>query len=240
MNKPTLKEAIILAGGLGTRLRSEIGEFPKALAPINGIPFLQILMDYLANQGIEKVVLAVGYKWELIQNEFSAVYKGIKIAYSIENSPLGTGGAIRLAMDKIIGEHCFIINGDTLFKIDLEALEKAHLANNSACTLALKKMTNVSRYGSIELDEKNQITQFKEKENYPVALINGGIYCLNKTTLNDFVLHEPFSFETDFMVKKVTQFKLTGVIFDDYFKDIGIPSDYHEFEQDLLNQTIKI
>ncbi len=240
MNKPTIKEAIILAGGLGTRLRSEIGEFPKALAPINGIPFLQILLDYLASQGIEKVVLAVGYKWELIQKEFGSVYKGINIAYSIENSPLGTGGAIRLAIDQINGEGCFIINGDTLFKIDLEQLEKEYLTHNSVCTLALKKMTNVSRYGSIELDEKNQIIQFKEKENYSVALINGGIYCLNKTILNDFALQVPFSFETDFMMKKVDQFKLTGVIFDDYFKDIGIPSDYHEFEQDLLNQTIKI
>jgi D-glycero-alpha-D-manno-heptose 1-phosphate guanylyltransferase len=240
MNKPTLKEAIILAGGLGTRLRSEIGEFPKALAPINGIPFLQILLDYLASQGIEKVVLAVGYKWELIQNEFGAAYKGINIIYSVENSPLGTGGAIRLAMDKIMGDHCFIINGDTLFKIELAELEKAHLSQHAACTLALKKMTNVSRYGSIELDEKNQITQFKEKENYPVALINGGIYCLNKTTLNDNALQEPFSFETDFMMTKVNQFKLTGLVFEDYFKDIGIPEDYHEFEQDLLNQTIKI
>jgi D-glycero-alpha-D-manno-heptose 1-phosphate guanylyltransferase len=240
MNKPTVKEAIILAGGLGTRLRSEIRECPKALAPVNGIPFLQILLDYLVNQGIQKVVLAVGYKWELIQNEFGAVYKGINITYSVENSPLGTGGAIRLAVDKIIGDHCFIINGDTLFKIDLAELEKAHLSQQAACTLAIKKMTNVSRYGSIELDVKNQITQFKEKENYPVALINGGIYCLNKTTLNDFALQEPFSFETDFLMKKVNQFKLSGVIFNDYFKDIGIPSDYHEFEQDLLNQTIKI
>jgi D-glycero-alpha-D-manno-heptose 1-phosphate guanylyltransferase len=239
MNKPTLKEVIILAGGLGTRLRSEIGEFPKALAPINGIPFIQILFDYLASQGIEKVVLAVGYKWELIQEVFGSHYKGVALEYSIEKTPLGTGGAIRLAVERIRGENCFIINGDTLFKIDLEELEKAHYAHNSTCTLALKKMSNVSRYGSIEIDEKNQIIQFKEKENYPVALINGGIYCLNKTTFNDFALQESFSFETDFMMKKVNQFKLTGMIFDDYFKDIGIPDDYHQFEQDLLDETIK-
>ncbi|MCC7455270.1 MAG: nucleotidyltransferase family protein [Crocinitomix sp.] len=240
MNKPQTKEAIILAGGLGTRLRSEIGEFPKALAPINGIPFLQILLDYLASQGIEKVVLAVGYKWELIEEVFGPNYKGIALEYSIENTPLGTGGAIRLAVERIQGENCFIVNGDTLFTIDLVDLEKNHVDTTSACTLALKKMTNVSRYGSIELDEKNQILKFKEKENYPIALINVGIYCLNKTTLNDFALKEPFSFETDFMMKKVGQFKLTGLVFEDYFKDIGIPQDYHEFEQDLLNKTIKI
>lgn len=240
MNKPLTKEAIILAGGLGTRLRSEIGEFPKALAPINGIPFLQILLDYLANQGIEKVVLAVGYKWELIEEVFGPNYKGIALEYSIENTPLGTGGAIRLAVERIQAENCFIVNGDTLFTINLVDLEKIHVDKTSACTLALKKMTNVSRYGSIELDKENRILQFKEKGNYEVALINGGIYCLRKTTLNAFALHEPFSFETDFMMKKVDQFKLAGLIFEDYFKDIGIPSDYHEFEQDLLNQTIKI
>jgi D-glycero-alpha-D-manno-heptose 1-phosphate guanylyltransferase len=134
-----IKDAVILAGGLGTRLRSEIGEFPKVLAPVNGKPFLSFVLDYLQKNGIETVVLSVGYKAELIQQEFGENYKGLKLIYAIESSPLGTGGAMKLALEKNKAEMLFILNGDTFFDIDLKELENFHLQNKSTCTLALKK-----------------------------------------------------------------------------------------------------
>jgi D-glycero-alpha-D-manno-heptose 1-phosphate guanylyltransferase len=227
-----IKDAVILAGGLGTRLRSEIGEFPKVLAPVNGKPFLSFVLDYLQKNGIETVVLSVGYKAELIQQEFGDNYKGLKLIYAIESSPLGTGGAMKLALEKNKAEMLFILNGDTFFDIDLKELENFHLQNKSTCTLALKKMKNVDRYGNVEIDAAGKILAFSEKKFREEAVINGGIYCINRGILIHYPVNTPFSFETNYLENKPQAKNIFGKLFDNYFMDIGVPEDYQQFQKD--------
>lgn len=232
-NQTHIEEAIILAGGLGTRLKSVIGEYPKPLAPINGIPFLKLLFDYLKREGITRIVMAVGYKWEMIQTKFGSEYDGIQLIYSVENTRLDTGGAIKLALEKIKGNHCFVINGDTLFTISLATLSQFHLNHSADCSLALKVIENSDRYGSITVNEANKIIAFNEKKISAKSLINGGIYCLHKSALNAFNVNAPFSFEQGYLSKNTTTKNLYGLEFDGYFKDIGIPEDYRQFEEDI-------
>ncbi len=232
-----IKEAILLAGGLGTRLRSEIGEIPKPLAPVNGIPFLQILLDFLNSNGINRVILAVGYKWEQVQHQFGEKYQGIELIYSIENTPLGTGGALKLALEKVNSKSVFVLNGDTLFSIPLQELRMAHQNNNALCSLALLYLEKNSRYGNVLLNQAHYIRQFIEKGDAGAGWINGGIYLLQKSALAGYQLNEPFSFEKDYLSKNADGKNILGVPFTAYFKDIGIPADYRQFEQDIKNKT---
>ncbi|ELE3522389.1 nucleotidyltransferase family protein [Campylobacter jejuni] len=216
-------QAIILCGGLGTRLKSVIKDIPKPMAPINDKPFLEFIFEYLKKQGIKEVILAVSYKYEVIQEYFKDEFLGIKIKYSIEKEPLGTGGAIKEAL-KFIKNEAYVLNGDTIFDIDLKKL----ILNNSKICLALKQMNDFDRYGTVELDSKNYIKLFKEKEFKKQGLINGGIYFLNKDIFNDFTLQEKFSFE-EFLQENYEKLKAKAHIFDDYFIDIGVPEDYYNF-----------
>ncbi|HAA2186651.1 D-glycero-D-manno-heptose 1-phosphate guanosyltransferase [Campylobacter jejuni] len=216
-------QAIILCGGLGTRLKSIIKDIPKPMAPINDKPFLEFIFEYLKKQGIKEVILAVSYKYEVIQEYFKDEFLGIKIKYSIEKEPLGTGGAIKEAL-KFIKNEAYVLNGDTIFDIDLKKL----ILNNSKICLALKQMNDFDRYGTVELDSKNYIKLFKEKEFKKQGLINGGIYFLNKDIFNDFTLQEKFSFE-EFLQENYEKLKAKAHIFDNYFIDIGVPEDYYNF-----------
>ncbi|HEF3288296.1 TPA: nucleotidyltransferase family protein [Campylobacter jejuni] len=213
-------QAIILCGGLGTRLKSVIKDIPKPMAPINDKPFLEFIFEHLKKQGIKEVILAVSYKYEVIQEYFKDEFLGIKIKYSIEKEPLGTGGAINEAL-KFIKNEAYVLNGDTFFDIDLSKLR----LNESKICLALKQMNGFDRYGTVELDGKNYIKLFKEKEFKKQGLINGGIYLLNKDIFNDFDLQEKFSFE-EFLQENYEKLKAKAHIFDDYFIDIGVPEDY--------------
>ncbi|EID3128999.1 NTP transferase domain-containing protein, partial [Campylobacter jejuni] len=203
-------QAIILCGGLGTRLKSVIKDIPKPMAPINDKPFLEFIFEYLKKQGIKEVILAVSYKYEVIQEYFKDEFLGIKIKYSIEKEPLGTGGAIKEAL-KFIKNEAYVLNGDTIFDIDLKKL----ILNNSKICLALKQMNDFDRYGTVELDSKNYIKLFKEKEFKKQGLINGGIYFLNKDIFNDFTLQEKFSFE-EFLQENYEKLKAKAHIFDNY------------------------
>lgn len=230
-----IRQAIVLAGGLGTRLRESIGEFPKPLAPINGKPFLSHVFKYLQKNGINKVVLSVGYKWELIKEEYGNQWNDIKIEYAVENERLGTGGAIKLAMSKIDVEDFYVLNGDTLFDVNLLTLEHFHFSKKAQCTLALKGLYRVSRYGSVELNNK-KVLRFEEKQYRERSLINGGIYCLNKSILNDFPDSDIFSFESDYLEKNTGDKEIYGELFDSYFIDIGIPEDYKAFEDKIIKE----
>lgn len=227
-----VKEVIVLAGGLGTRLKDTIGELPKPMAPVNGLPFLHYLLHYLAEQGIHRVILSVGYQWEIIRNHFGDRFNNLELIYTIEKEPLGTGGGIRLALEQARDEHLFIINGDTYFKVELQELAHTHLSQDSDCTIALKKMYKVDRYGAVEM-AGHRIIAFHEKEFREKTIINGGIYCVKKEFLNDFDPGNRFSFEKDYLEKDTTSKKITGQVFDRYFMDIGIPEDYRQFEKDI-------
>lgn len=180
-------QAIILCGGLGTRLKSVIKDIPKPMAPINNKPFLEFIFEYLKRQGIKEIILAVSYKYEVIQEYFKDEFLGIKIKYSIEKEPLGTGGAIKEALKFIKNEAC-VLNGDTFFDIDLNKLK----LNGGKIYLALKQMNDFDRYGTVNVDKQGFVISFEEKIFKTQGLINGGIYLLTKDIFNEFDLEKNF------------------------------------------------
>lgn len=220
----TTKEAIILCGGLGTRLRSVISDVPKPMAPIKNKPFLAFVLEYLKKQNISRVVLAVSYKYEIIQEYFGNSYLGMQILYSIEKEPLGTGGAILEALNLINSDSCYVLNGDTFFDVNLDRLK---LDNSDIC-VALKPMKNFDRYGSVDIDNNSYISAFNEKKFTSNGLINGGVYLIKKHIFNSFNLPNKFSFE-EFFQENFLIFNAKATVFDDYFIDIGIPQDYKAF-----------
>lgn len=193
------------------------------MAPIKDKPFLEFIFKYLKEQGIKEVILAVSYKYEVIKEYFKDEFLGIKITYSIEKEPLGTGGAIREALEFVKNE-AYVLNGDTFFNINLTKLK----LNGSQICLALKQMQDFDRYGTVELYSENYIKLFKEKEFTKQGLINGGIYLLSKDIFKGFSLQEKFSFE-EFLQQNHKNLKARAEIFDDYFIDIGVPEDYYRF-----------
>lgn len=225
-----INEAIVLAGGFGTRLQSVVKDVPKPMADINGKPFLHYLLAQLAQNGIQTVVLSVGYKHEKIQNHFKDTYLQMKIKYAIEKEPLGTGGAIKLALSQIEGNQCFVLNGDTFFDISLTQLK---LDANADCVLAAYLSSDDTRYGTLKVDEQNKINEFKEKGQGDSGWINGGIYVIRKSIF-DSVHTSSFSFETETLTSLAQNERLKFQGFDAYFKDIGIPEDYAAFQKHML------
>jgi len=229
-----MNEAIILAGGLGTRLRSVVQELPKSLAPINDKPFLEYLLDYLINQGIEQFIFSVGYKSSHIEQHFGNNFKNCMITYAIEEEPLGTGGGIKFAMEKVNNEHALVVNGDTIFLVNVKELFDFHTTQNADVSLALKPLKAFDRYGSVEI-ENDQIASFKEKQFVDEGVINGGVYLFNKSVFSQFDLPEKFSIEKDFFENFANELSLGAFVTDQYFLDIGIPEDFekaqHEFKQ---------
>lgn len=216
-------QAIVLAGGLGTRLKSVVQDIPKPMAPINGKPFLAFVLEYLKKQGITEVILSVSYKYELIQECFKDEFDGMKIRYNIEKELLGTGGAIKDAL-KFIQNQAYVLNGDTFFDIDLKKL----VLNDSKICIALKQMQNFDRYGTVNVDKQGIVTSFEEKVFKKQGLINGGVYLLKKDIFDEFDLERKFSFE-EFLHVNHKILKIQTQIFDDYFIDIGVPQDYYIF-----------
>lgn len=231
------KEAIILAGGLGTRLKGVIKDIPKPMAPINGIPFLKFILDYLIKNNIKNVVLSVGYKHSVIIDEFGYNYKGLKIDYSIEDSPLGTGGAILLALNKIKSENVFIINGDTYFDLNLQLMRDFFNSKKYEILIALKHLENFDRYGTVKLNN-DKIIGFKEKQYCESDYINAGIYLLNKKLFLEKKFSGVFSFEKDYMEKFCQKSDFGAFKSDSYFIDIGIPSDYEKCYSDFIKMGL--
>ena len=233
-----IQQAIILAGGLGTRLRSAVPELPKCMAPVAGKPFLAFVIDYLRQQGIGQFIFALGYKSELFEEflraEFPAVRAGIPACQlSIEAEPLGTGGAIKLACRKAEPGTVLVLNGDTFFGVRVGELAAFHEEKNADCTLCLKPMEDFSRYGVVELNADQGIRHFREKQYYKTGLINGGIYALDTVRFLAEDLPEKFSFETDYLEKQEAGKRLYGLIQNGYFIDIGIPEDYERAQREL-------
>ena len=228
------KEAIVLAGGFGTRLQSVVKDLPKPMAPVNGRPFLTYILDYLIDYEYQRVVLSVGYLHEKIVDCFGKKYKALEIDYAVEEEPLGTGGGILFAMSKCTADNVLVINGDTMFKVDLTAFEQFHSAQERLLSIVLRQVPDTSRYGSVSVDDHGRIVQFTEKTNATGAgLINGGIYLINKQLFQKFTFPSKFSLEKDLMEKYYTQESFYGMPSDGYFIDIGIPEDYARAQQEL-------
>lgn len=220
--------AVVLAGGLGTRLRSVVKDIPKCMAPINGIPFLSFILRKLSLNGFKSVILAVGYLKDVIINTYGSTFENMKIQYSIEENPLGTGGAIFKAVNLVNDDYFFVLNGDTFFDLDFKLMFK----HKSNFLLASKKIEDVSRYGSLTV-ENNTIKSFGEKGNIGSGYINGGVYLINKNYLKSFSFPIKFSFEMDFLEIYVKLGEFHQFTSEGFFIDIGIPSDF-KLAQNLL------
>jgi D-glycero-alpha-D-manno-heptose 1-phosphate guanylyltransferase len=227
-------EAIILAGGFGTRLKSVIADIPKPMAPVQGKPFLEYLLEYLNTAGIGRVILSVGYKYEVIEEYFGDRYKDVSLAYSIEDSPLGTGGAIKKSFEMAESEELLILNGDTFFKVSLNEFYQHHKECDAHMTLSLKPMRDFERYGTVETRD-GRIVRFIEKQYRESGDINAGVYFAKKGLFDGFNLSEAFSFETDFLEKYLDTLMVYSYGEDSYFIDIGIPEDYERAQKELAD-----
>jgi D-glycero-alpha-D-manno-heptose 1-phosphate guanylyltransferase len=217
---------IILAGGLGTRLRSVVNDQPKSMAPVHGRPFLSFLMDYWIDQGIENFVLSVGYLSDQIQSYFGARYRNYPITYVVETTPLGTGGGLRKVLLDLQWQqnHVVLINGDTWYPVDLL---KICAASRLPITIALKPLSENQRYAGVTVNVNEQVTAFGVGADGP-CLINGGCYLINIPPIIDQLRNYPanFSLEQDFLIQLADKGLIGASIQDVSFLDIGIPTDY--------------
>lgn len=231
-------EVIILAGGLGTRLRSEVKDVPKCMAPVAGKPFLwYLLKDLKKYPEVKRVILSVGFLREAIFEWIPTVEEEFpfEFDYAIEEEPLGTGGGIRLAMEKVTEEVAIILNGDTYFAVDLSEMVAKHKAQKaSKLSIALKPMKDFDRYGTVTTDADGRVLKFNEKQPCKEGEINGGVYVLSKDDRIFEGLPKKFSFETAVMQEKCGETGcLFGVVQNGYFIDIGIPEDYHKADREF-------
>lgn len=231
-------QAILLCGGMGTRLRSVVSDRPKPMADICGKPFLQYLLEMLRDKGITEVIFALGYMGEMIEEYFQdGSAFGLKIAYSYEEEPLGTGGAIRNSLPKILEEEVLVLNADTYFPMDYQGLYRFHQENDGDFSLATRAVPDISRYGAVRRDAAGRIMVWNEKledGGQPLAgEINGGIYVMKKSLIAE-IPEGKQSLEQDCIPKWLSEGKrIFGLPFDGYFMDIGIPKDYQQFITDV-------
>jgi len=227
-------EAIILAGGFGTRLQQVVSDLQKSMAPINGRPFLEYLLDFLESSGIRHAVLSVGYKREVIMNHFGSSYRNVRIDYAEEEEPMGTGGGIRLALWKVEGMRAFAMNGDSMFRVDFNVMMDAHKKKRADVTIALRELSDTGRYGRVTMNRSRRITGFEEKR--PDAgrgFINGGVYLVEKLFLMEPEFRGMFSIEKNCFATHFGSSRMFGFPSKDYFIDIGIPETYQKAQNDF-------
>ena len=239
-------EAILLCGGLGTRLRSVVSDRPKPMADIAGKPFLYYLVKMLSESGVKHLIFALGYMGEQIEAYFkNGEDYGLSISYSYEDSPLGTGGAIRNALSKVSEENVLVLNADTYFHTDYENLLSQQLKPQAMMTIASRKIEDISRYGAILKDETGRILRWNEKMSSDQAEvlrsgeINGGIYVMKKSLIEK-IPEGKQSLENDCIPAWLKEgIFLQALPSDGYFMDIGIPEDYAQFRKDIESGTIE-
>ena len=229
-----VQEAIILAGGFGTRLKEIVNEVPKVMAPVNGRPSLGYVLDYLDHNIFNHVVLSVGYKNKVIREHFGNKYKSIEIDYAIEDEPLGTGGGIKKAFKFIKKHRALVLNGDTMFRIDMSKIFEFHFSKRCDFSIVLREVENVSRYGAVELDENHRVVRFNEKgKQTGKGNINGGIYLIDKKFFDKNKFADKFSLEKDCFEKMTETHPFYGIVCKQYFLDIGIPEDYKKAQDEF-------
>ena len=228
-------EAIVLAGGFGTRLRKVVSDVPKPMSPISGRPFLDFLLESLASKGFHRVVISAGYMADKIVSHFGNEIYGLELVYEIEKKPLGTGGAVRQAVSRCIDNHVYVFNGDTLVDLDVHKTES--LWNEYHCPIIVVRFVDdTSRYGRVELND-GIILSFTEKGVKGPGLINAGVYVLPTNSFSHFDLDAPFSLEADYLADLIEIKPVNGCITDGYFIDIGIPEDYARAQNDLSGKS---
>jgi D-glycero-alpha-D-manno-heptose 1-phosphate guanylyltransferase len=232
-------KAIILAGGVGTRLKSVITDIPKPMAPVQGKPFLEYLIYQLKNWGYRDIVLSVGYLKDNIISYFGDGKPwGVSIEYSKEDLPLGTGGAIREAMSKYKDTTYLVLNGDSFYNIDFESLWNFHRVKSARASMAIASVEDASRYGSVTMNDFSEVISFGEKEDKTKGTINAGIYILTRSVL-DNMPPGTISFEKE-ILPQLIQKGLFGSIQQGFFIDIGVPDDYNKFKEYIWKSNLDI
>ena len=221
-------EAIVLVGGLGTRLRGVVDDRPKPMAAVRGRPFLAFVLDRMVESGFTRAVLAAGYRHEALRAHFGDDYRGLELVYSIEDAPLGTGGAIRLACERVTARDVFVVNGDTYLEVDYRAMLRAHVGAGASLTIAVCRVADASRYGALEM-AGDRVTGFEEKSRSGPGWINGGTYVLARPVLGRLPGDGAFSFEA-FLDREVADLRPRGFPCSGAFIDIGTPDDYARAE----------
>lgn len=228
-------QAVILAGGLGTRLRPVIGDLPKSLAPVLGRPFLEYQVESLRAAGLQRFIFCAGHKHELIQAHFGdGTAYGIHIVYSVEQQALGTAGALRLAQ-ACLDDTFLVLNGDTFFAADLRTLVKNHASTQSLATIALVHVSEAGRFGHVSLEANGHIVRFNEKGDTGPGLINAGVYVFSPAIFSHLTGQTPLSLETQTFPELARQRLLRGCILEGYHIDIGTPESYRQFQQDVAS-----
>ena len=220
--------AIILAGGLGTRLRSVVSDWPKAMAPIRGRPFLEYQMDYWMGQGVDRFVLSVGYMADRIRAHFGTHYCGVEIRYAQEAVPLGTGGGLLLALDGI-DERVLVLNGDTFFAVDCAQLAAFHAAAGAVWSIALHRRTDADRYLGMRLDGHGEVVALRAESRGGGLLVNGGVYLIDSAAIRarGFRAGSACSLEDDILPRFIAAGgHVHGLECGGRFIDIGVPADY--------------
>lgn len=232
------REAIVLAGGFGTRLAHVVLDVCKPMAPVAGRPFLRFIMDQLAAAGFDRVIVADGYRREQIEGFFGSAYRGMAVEYSPEDTPLLTGGAVKRALGRCRSDWVFVLNGDTWLDVEFAAMEAAAaVASESvSAVIAVKRMRDFERYGTVDVDAGGTLAAFHEKRPCEEGLINAGVYLLRRDALDG--MPEKFSLESDYFERVVDGGALRAVECAGGFIDIGVPEDY-ELAQTMLAPLAK-
>jgi D-glycero-alpha-D-manno-heptose 1-phosphate guanylyltransferase len=224
-------EAIILAGGFGTRLRQMVPDLPKPMAPVGGRPFLEILLRSLAHKGFCRAVVSLGYMADTVVSHFGEHFAGMDLVYEIEHTPLGTGGAVRRALTRCDTDHAFVFNGDTFLDLDAAKVE-AHWQMHHVPIIVGCEVPDAERYGRLQTHQSRVVGFFEKGVSGP-GLINAGSYVLPKQILDAFPADLPFSLEADFLAKKVASERFDLIVAGGQFIDIGVPEDYVRAQTEL-------
>jgi D-glycero-alpha-D-manno-heptose 1-phosphate guanylyltransferase len=231
-NRP--KEAIILAGGMGTRLQSVSGGLPKPMMPVCGKPFIEYLFRMMHDAGIKRTILSLGYKPEIFQEYLGTCFNGMSLTYCIEETPLGTGGALGRAIAYTEENNLVVLNGDSYINVDIADIFSYHVTEHGDITIALKYLDDCSRYGSVST-AGSRIIEFREKGFSGSGYINSGVYIVNRRIAEDIPIDSASSLETDFLAKRVGDYKMLSVISNRFFIDIGTPDDYLRAQREFID-----
>ena len=238
----TVRTAVVLAGGLGTRLRSAVPDLPKPMAPVAGRPFLEHLLDRWIAQGIDRFVLSVAYRHEIIQAHFGGRYRTARIDYVVEPAPLGTGGALLLAMSALDPEVPFLLlNGDTYFAVDLTRLDAFARAHDAEWCISLFRANEAGRYMGMQVESDGRIVALKSNTDDVGRLANGGVYRILPRAVRalPFAAGQKVSLEDDMFTAAVAaSARVFGLECPAPFINIGVPSDYHRAHEILRHAPL--
>jgi NDP-sugar pyrophosphorylase family protein len=243
---PTI-DAVILVGGLGTRLRSLVADRPKPLALVGGRPFLCAILDQFAAAGLRRVTLSAGHRGEMVEAELGARYGPMELCHVREERPLGTAGAVRAALPHLRSSTLLVANGDSLCEADLPALLGFHRARSAAASLLLTRLVDTSRFGRVQCDREGRVTEFLEKDGRGgPGWVNAGIYLIERNTVESWPTTTPLSLERD-VFPSLTSGRhrrepqngapcgIWAFAGGGRFLDIGTPESYRESEAFLAS-----